>query len=329
MDNIYVLAINVPNSLLRPGVLRKKALLQNAARFLPNLTIHFLERVCTSSEVVESVVLRQRAQTHDTFVAPPLCKKVLDAPASAKLTDLQKSLAYAKVAITIWENWDRFLDILQKLNFQCRDLAQVEKFVQGDEDAQTLSWYLDAVRTMLTRTACTESHRRVYQAMAKRSESVGLLLEDDLSMLPGIEQQIQDILAWLKIHDPNWDIVQLGYSKHQGRPIDPIESSPLARATQGAYGNTAVLVNLANSSAQRILDILQDSDDSPSYNTANDVTLAESDKINRYVATKRLVGPPPGDHLSVLTGTTMNYDSFCWDPEQLEELKSLQSELSV
>lgn len=328
MEGIFAIAINVPGSLLKPGILRRTALEEVFKVAFPEVQLNFLQNPCTCEEIADSDALKQLAKRHDTFINPMLCKKFIGVPFIDELTPKQKATAKTEIMDIISRNWEVFLAVLQKINFQPMSVPEEDHFFYS----QNMIMLLDSTRTMLTRTACTISHQRAYEQLAKantQKKSVGLILEDDLVMLPKFPSQIESILEWLRENDPDWDMVQLGYSKHQERPIEPIKGSPLARAPLGAYGNTAVLVNLLNGAASRIATVLEkhryDVIRGRTTMLANDVVLAQTPTsfLNRYVAAERFVGPPLGDHISVIAGKTMNYDSCCWDYEQLEELKTM------
>jgi hypothetical protein len=320
--NLAVVAINVPGSLLQknPPLLRKDALIAEIDNRLP---LEFLPNVCILTEV--STELLHLAKLHDTFVPPPLRKVILGRQPSDNLTDAEKAEGERAVHefLSLPNNHQRLVAILVRQGFNCQDLnvdcSRYEWLDNFPDKLQALGWLLDCVRTKFTRTACTESHIRAYEYLAQKSQPYGLILEDDLRTLPEFYTQLEEIVKWLEDNNQEWDFIQLGYSKHDERPIIPIVGSPLALAPNGAYGNTAVLVNLKAGSASRIAAVLREHRQTAlrlqQPILANDVVLAQS-QLKRFVAAVRYVGPPLGNHESVLAGKTMNYDQYCWDAEQ-------------
>jgi len=330
MQNVEAIVINVPGSLLKPGLTRKDAFLKTWQNSSPEVPVEFLQNVCTCAEVVETPTLLSLAKLHGTFIPPPLRKLILGAPASAVLSEAGKTQADKKIEFIIDKEWVRLVSILKALDFNLRDSEnQLQQLAIG-EDLELTKYLLDCVRTKITRTACTESHLRVYEKLHKSDKYLGLLLEDDLCILPGFWKQVKEIFEWLEENRPDWDIVQLGYSKHAERPIKPIEGAPVSLAPLGAYGNTAVLINNDNIAAYKVFLRIKKHRKlalkEGNKLLANDVVIAEYPQLNRYVANVRLIGPPPGNHISVLAGKEMNYDSYCWDPEQLKILTELYSE---
>jgi hypothetical protein len=330
MQDIHPIVINVPGSLLKPGLTRKEAFLNTWHRNSPNVPVEFLENVCTCAEVVNNPGLLNLARKQDTFIPPPLRKLILGAPASASLSEAGKKQADSKIESIIDSEWERLVGVLKALDFNVRDSDELLREIPISYNLEFTKHLLDCVRTKITRTACTESHLRVYQKLDQSEKYLGLLLEDDLCILPGFWQQVEEIFQWLEENRPDWDIVQLGYSKHEGRAIEPIEGAPVSLAPLGAYGNTAVLINNDNIAAYKVFIRIKEHRGvalkEGNKLLANDVVIAEYAQLNRYVANVRLVGPPPGNHISVLAGKEMNYDSCCWDPEQLKILTELYSE---
>ncbi len=324
---IKAVVINVPGSLLQinPPVYRKHEFDKNFKKSdLRKLAYaDFLDNVCTPKEIVNDPTLIEIAKRHDTFYPPPLLKLLMNKPS---LNPEEKEQAKILAESECLRHWDTVVSILeQALNFSCRDEEQVRKYDTEQLSGQLLFYLLDVVRTKLTRTACTVSHSRAYQAMTEYSQlyfsDVALLLEDDVVFCPGIDMQIRDILTWLAAHDPQWSCVQLGWSKHPGDEIIPIDNSPLSRSAKGVVGNTCILVNLTNETPNKIVSLIQKKQLCTPV-VPNDVILAEANDQHWYLATKRLIGPPIGVHNSVLIGKEMDYTSVCWDQEQIEILSS-------
>lgn len=324
---LKAVVINVPESLLQidPPILRKDQFQKNFKKSnLRKLAYPvFLDNVCTPKQIVNDEALIEIAKRHDTFYPPPLLKLLMQKNAS--LTPEEKEQAKIIAESEVLRHWDYLISTLEALNFSCRDEEQVRKYDTEKLSGQLLFLLLDVARTKLTRTACTVSHSRAYQAMIPYSDlffsEVALLLEDDVVFCPGIDQQIRDILIWLAEHDPQWSCVQLGWSKHPGDEIILIDNSPLSRSAKGVVGNTCILVNLINETPSKIVSLIRRKQLCTPV-VPNDVILAEANDEHWYLATKRLVGPPIGVHNSVLIGKEMDYTNVCWDQEQIANLLS-------
>ena len=321
------IVINVPNTLVRPGLTRKDAFTQQWTRseLSKIFELSFLEKVCTPSEIVQTPELMVLAKRHDTFFQPNLRKALLGVSPTDRLSDQQKQQSTDLAEAIIAEHWDKLIEILQKLNFSCRDDDAIKtQAIDTPWTPVILSGLLDAVRTKLTRTACTESHLRAYRKLQQSEAQVGLLFEDDVVILPQIKGQLNEAIAWLNQHDPDWNIVQLAWSKLPDRPatILEFEDSPLIASNNGAYGNSAVLVNLTNQSAQKIVDLIETHRSSGQDIVANDVILAEA-KLAQYLVKTRYIGPPLGEHSSVIAGKDMDYTKVCWDQPQIDQIKAM------
>jgi GR25 family glycosyltransferase involved in LPS biosynthesis len=320
--------INVPGSLVQPGLTRKEAFLAQWERsgLGEQFELTFLENACTPAEIVHDLRLLTLAKKHDTFIQPGLRKALLGFDSSVTLTAEQKAATTVMVEAMITHLWTPLINILIGLNFSCQDKEAIAlNSLVGNPDV--LAGLLDAVRTKLTRTACTESHLRAYRKLheSRHSSSIGLLLEDDLVILPQAATQIEHISKYLSNYQPNWNTVQMGWSKLEDRPnyLWLCHDAPLATSENNAYGNTAVLLNLAHKGASQIVDLIERHRATESCIVANDVIMAE-DRYGRYLAWPRYIGPPIGNHLSVIVGKSMDYTRFCWDPEQVEQIKALQ-----
>jgi hypothetical protein len=321
---LRTIAINVPGSLLQqnPPILRKDDLKAKwkASAISKIAYLTFLDNPCTPAEIVTNPEYLELAKRHDTFYPPPLLKYLMK---KDSLTEEEKAGATILAESEILRNWNFLITTLTGLGFSCQDPAAVAHYDSSQLSGQPLVWMLDALRTKLTRTACTLSHLRLYRDFDREMSEIeypfaGLLLEDDLVFAPGLDKQIIDIVHWLQRNDSDWNFVQLGWSKHADRPVVEIPGSPLSRPVRGVFGNTAVLVNLGNGSQKKLAKLIQAAQLATPV-LANDVILAEGcDREHCYVATQRLVGPPVGQHLSVLAGKAMDYSSVCWDPEVLE-----------
>lgn len=337
--------INIPGSLVQPGLTRKEAFLTQWDRSGLNerFELIFLENVCTPAEIVQDEHLLALAKKHDTFIQPGLRKALLQVDPTVSLTEEQKKVATTMVETMIDHWWEPLVTILRDLNFSCQDTEAVARVPNSPVgNPEVLAGLLDAVRTKLTRTACTESHIRAYrklQALGDEVElwsklhsvtdvsPVGLLLEDDLVILPQVSAQIESMLTCFGRQPPYWywNTVQLGWSQLHDRPCQlvSVPGAPLITSSNGAYGNTAVLVNLARHAAAKIVDLIEEARSRDACIVANDVILARHCH-KRYLAWPRYCGPPIGNHLSVIVGKNMDYTQVCWDPEQVAQIQALQ-----
>lgn len=189
-------------------------------------------------------------------------------------------------------------------DYKCYDHAKQYLVLEG---------LLDAVRTKLTRTACTESHIRAYHHLARRDDCYGLVLEDDLFIDPSFPQQLCDVIQHLEEKQLKWDMVQLGYSIHKARPNVSFDHL-LSKAPQGAYGSTAILVR----DPRAVCDLLRESYYISAKAFPNDVVLAlaaANHIITGFVVAKRKIGPVKDSHLSEIAGSQMDYTECCWDAE--------------
>ena len=340
-EQLNTVCINVPGSLLHAGVERRDAFLNtwNSTMKSPGgevLPVTFLPNPCTPAEIVADAHLTSLAKCHDTFVSPAL-RKAIVAKQLAHISDPEEAKAKAirLVELLILEHWDMCVELLKFLEFKnCCGMPATADFAvkhlglqavvypkpgflfylayPEDQHGNMLVGLLDALRTKLTRTACTESHCRAYAYLCQQPDKIGLLLEDDLYIDPRFPDQLSYLLPHLKTKA--WDIVQLGYSVHAERPIVPYNSL-LSVAPQGAYGNTAVLVR----DPKTILQLLDAHRQGSGPILANDVVLAEASTLSRFLAAKRLIGPPKGEHLSELVGKAMDYSRFCWSEAELND----------
>lgn len=331
MQKIAAVVINVPGSMISPYLSRLDTFKQQweAAKLDDIATLKVLENVCTPTEVLADFELKSFAKHHDTFIQPRLRRRILGVSDAHELTPDDKADANVRVQNLIATNWDDLVKILCKLGFKCRDVENVRPYAERTIwTPEALSEILDALRTKITRTACTESHKRAYRYLNETKADVGLLFEDDVVMLPGFKEQISEIAAWLDEHKPNWNFVQLGWSKLADRPAElrPIANSLVSKSSNGAFGNMAMLVNLRIDTAWVIMDRFTSNrylGENHEINP-NDLVLCkcvERGVLNGYLATTRLVGPPAHAYPSVICGTAMDYTNVCWDPEQIRELQ--------
>lgn len=331
MQKIAAVVINVPGSMISPELSRLDAFKQQwqSAKLDDIATLKVLDNVCTPTHVLADPTLTSFAKRHDTFILPKLRRRILGVSDTYELTDDEKTEAYKRVQNLISTNWNDLVKILSELDFKCRDIETVRPYAENTIwTPECLSAILDALRTKITRTACTQSHKNAYRYLYECKADAGLLFEDDVVMLPGFKEQIQEILEWLNEHEPYWNFVQLGWSKLPDRPAELklVPNAPLSTSSNGAFGNMAVLVNLNCDTAWTIMDRFTSNryrGDNDEINP-NDLVLCkcvERGILRGYLATTRLVGPPAYAYPSVICGTAMDYTNVCWDPEQIRELQ--------
>jgi hypothetical protein len=316
------IVINVPGSKLNGPITRRQAfeVMWKMSGMEKDWKMEFLSNTCTPVEIHKEKFVKR----HDTFVPKPLQQYWLGAT-HASLSLEEKAKAYQLNEDYINANWDTLVLSLLENQLNCAAATAVGKQL-NEPPSEILRLILDTVRTKLTRTACTESHVRAYTELRKSEEPVGLILEDDLTMLPGLCDQIRQIQDWLKLHEIEWNLVQLGWSKHSDRSVMFNPESPIGMPIKGVYGNTALLVNLQNNTPGNVTRLIHVHRRDDAVIKANDVVLAES-SLRIFVAKERLVGPPAGNHESVVAGKAMDYDQYCWDPEKMDEVKKVTAKV--
>jgi hypothetical protein len=338
-DNLTAICINIPGSLLQPGIFRYDEFdkIWRSTMKGPNgdyIPVRFLQNPCTPAEIAENPYLTYLAMRHDTFYPPGLKKELMAQYFPDYPPEVAKGKAIGLAKGIILKNWDILINILKCLEFKnCQSefkvgcamgqLGLFETIAQSgqlfghvfeeESRGRIMVGLLDATRTMLTRTACTESHRRAYEFLSKETTGkLGLILEDDLFIDPRFPDQLVQIMRKLVGENMVWDILQLGYSITPATVILPVDDL-FVGTTTGVFGNTAVLVN----SPKRVLQILEEECNGEGEIRANDVVLAKMAMSNR-LAKKRYIGPPKTTHLSEVTGLPMDYRVLCYDGEDLE-----------
>lgn len=309
-DQLKAVIINVPGSILHTGpvgtIYRKDHIEKMCREMIPNISFEFLTSVCTIESVLATPNFRAQARLHDSFLSPMVFAfyGLAEFPTVA-----QKMAVIDCVEKEVRNDWAAFVSSFELSIPETIPPTPLHDLLQG------------YVRTKIVRTACSQSHIAAYERICQQPCTVlyGLILEDDVVMLPGFEAQIGELIEVLNTFDPNWSILRLGYSKHPDRPVIPCIKMPcLSQAPNGAYGNTALIVNRSNGSDANVAKFLKDTF-AEAIRTektvvANDVVL--SAYPGTYYATKRLVGPP-SEHNSIIAGKLMNYDKYCWDAEQI------------
>lgn len=314
------IVINVPGSKLNGTVTRRQAFeaMWEMSGMKEDWNMEFLSDVCTPAELRDRTTVRR----HDTFI-PKALQQYWLGTTSTSLTPEEKTNANDINERYVNDCWKNLVWLLLDHNLNCAVAARV---MVNELAPEILELVLDTVRTKLTRSACTESHVRAYQELTNSTEPVGLILEDDLVILPSLRDQIREIRKWLEAHSMEWDLIQLGWSKHSNRPVMFKPESPIGVPINGVYGNTALLVNLRTNTPEKVIDLIENHRRFAAVVKANDVVLAES-SLRIFVAKDRLVGPPAGNHESVVAGKAMNYDQYCWDPEKLDEVRAVTAKV--